>query len=130
MALAQIPAKIRSGVSRQPTETDMRQAREALAIASGKATSPEFVMRVKERWARTRGKYEHAAERFERSGDPGDQALAKDLRTFLKDRTTIETVPDRVLKDALRRVQHAQKHKRDNSSERRRPGHSPRDRRR
>jgi hypothetical protein len=85
----------------------------------------KFGLRAKGRWATTREKYERGAETFERSGDLRDQTLAKDLRTFLKDRTTIEPVRDRVLKDALGRVQRAQEHKRDNSSERRRPGHSP-----
>lgn len=130
MALAQMREKIRRGVSRQPTEADLRQAREALAAATGRAEQPEFVVRAKERWSSTRQKYEQAAERFARSADPRDQALAKDLRTFLKDRTALETVPDRVLKDALERVKRAQEQKRDNSSERYAPGHSPPDRKR
>nr|WP_087573456.1 MULTISPECIES: relaxase/mobilization nuclease domain-containing protein [unclassified Sphingomonas]AJW29642.1 hypothetical protein pJE1_220 [Sphingomonas sp. JE1] len=130
MALAQMREKIRRGVSRQPTEADMRQAREALAIATGKASSPDFVARAKERWSATRQKYEIAAVGFERSGDPRDQALAKELRTFLKDRPTIETVPDRVLKDALERVQRAREQKRDNSPERQSSGRSPPDRKR
>jgi type IV secretion system T-DNA border endonuclease VirD2 len=113
MALAQMREKIRRGASRQPTEADLRQAREALAIASGKAESPPFVARGKERWEATRQQYEKAADAFDRTGDPRDQALARELRAFLKDRPTIETVPERVLKDALERVRHAREQQRD-----------------
>lgn len=130
MALAQMRDKIRRGVSRQPTEADMRQAREALAIATGKAVSPAFVARAKERWETTKDQYEKAALTFERSGDPRDQTLSKELRAFLKDRSAIETVPDRVLKDALERVRRAQERQKDNSPERKSSGRSPPDRKR
>lgn len=109
MALAQMREKIRRGVSRQPTEADLRQAREALAIASGKAESPPFVARAKERWETTRQQYEKAADGFDRTGDPRDQVLARELRAFLKERPTIESVPDRVLRDAQERLRDAQR---------------------
>lgn len=125
MALAQMRAKIRSGVSRQPTEVDMRQAREALAIAAGKAMSPHFVVRAKARWEITKQQYEKAAERLDRTGDPLNKTLAGELRAFLKDRTAIETVPDRVLKDAVERLRHAQERKRDGPPERRPSDPSP-----
>lgn len=104
MALAQMREKIRRGVSRQPTETDLRQAREALAIATGKATPPAFVAQAKRRWASIKEQYEGAAARLDGSEDRRDKDLARELRTFLKDRPFIETVPDRVLKDAVERV--------------------------
>lgn len=104
MALAQMREKIRRGVSRQPTEADLRQAREALEIAKGKAESPVFVTRAKERWENIRQGYERAADRLDRSEDAKDRQLARDLRAFLKDRPSIEGVPDRVLKDAVERV--------------------------
>lgn len=119
MALAQMREKIRRGVSRQPTEADMRQAREALAIATGKAVSPAFITRAKERWETTKDKYEKAADRFDRSADPRDQLLATELRAFLKDRTALETVPDRVLKDAVERVRRVQDQQRDKLPDRR-----------
>ncbi|MBB4642653.1 relaxase/mobilization nuclease domain-containing protein [Rhizorhapis suberifaciens] len=125
MALAQMRAKIRRGASRQPTEADMRQAREALAIAMGKGMSPPFVGRAKERWETTRQTYEKAAEKLDRSGDPRDQVLAGELRAFLKDRTIIETVPDRVLKDALERVRRARERQRDNPPDRKPSDRSP-----
>lgn len=113
MALAQMREKIRRGASRQPTEADLRQAREALAIATGKAESPPFVARAKERWEATRQQYEKAADGFDRTSDPRDQALARELRAFLKDRPTIETVPDRVLKDAVERLRNLRDQQRE-----------------
>ena len=108
MALAQMREKIRRGASRQPTEADLRQAREALAIATGKGQSPAFVEQAKKRWADIRERYERAAGYLEGSGDPRDKELAGELRSFLKDRLSVESVPDRVLKDALKRVRLAQ----------------------
>jgi type IV secretion system T-DNA border endonuclease VirD2 len=121
MALAQMREKLRRGVSRQPTEADLRQAREALAIATGKATPPPFVAQAKQRWASIREQYEGAAARLDGSGDPRDEELARELRTFLKDRPSIETVPDRVLKDAVERVRIA----RDQQSKSREGPNSP-----
>jgi hypothetical protein len=125
MALAQMREKIRRGVSRQPTEVDMQQAREALAIATGKVASPHFVLRARERWETTKQQYEKVAEKLERSDDPLNNALAGELRTFLKDRTSIETVPDRVLKNAVERVRRAQEHMGDRSPDGRPPDRSP-----
>ena len=113
MALAQMREKIRRGVSRQPTEADLRQAREALAIATGKATPPPFVAQAKQRWASIREQYEGAAARLDGSEDRRDKDLARELRSFLKDRPSIETVPDRALKDAVERVRIAADRKRD-----------------
>ena len=127
MALAQMREKIRRGVSRQPTEADLRQAREALAIASGKAESPPFVARAKVRWEITRQQYEKAADGFDRTGDPRDEALARELRAFLKDRPTVETVPDRVLKDAAERIRQLRNNRRENDGKTVQSGRSPPD---
>jgi type IV secretion system T-DNA border endonuclease VirD2 len=127
MALAQMREKIRRGVSQQPTEADLRQAREALAIASGKAEFPPFVARAKERWESTRQQYAKAADGFDRTGDPRDQALARELRAFLKDRPTVETVPDRVLKDAVERIRQLRNNRRENDGKTVQSGRSPPD---
>jgi len=118
MALAQMREKIRRGVSRQPTEADLRQAREALAIAMGKAQSPSFLAQAKQRWADIRERYEGAAVRLDGSEDPRDKELARELRSFLKDRPSIETVPDRVLKDAIERVRIAREQQQADKEER------------
>src|SRR3546814_4719721 len=47
MALTQLRSRIRSGASRQPTETDLRQAREAMQIALGNAEQPAFVSKAR-----------------------------------------------------------------------------------
>ena len=66
MALTQLRARIRSGASRQPTEADLRQAREAMQIALGKADQPPFVAKTRDRWTETKRKYEAAAQRLDR----------------------------------------------------------------
>lgn len=108
MALTQMRAKILSGAARQPTDADMRQAREAMMIALGKGEQPVFVAKAKERWEKTRGRYEAAAEQLERSASSADRTLAREVREFLQERPTIETVPDRALRDAAGRVKVAQ----------------------
>lgn len=108
MALTQMRAKILSGASRQPTDADLRQAREAMMIALGAGEQPIFVSKAKERWEETRRRYEAAADRLGRSDSNADRALARDVREFLKERPTIETVPDRAFRDAAGRVKAAQ----------------------
>ena len=108
MALTQMRAKIMSGISRQPTDADMRQAREAIMIAQGKGRQPAFVAKAKDRWEDTRQRYQAAAEWLERSNSRDDRALAGEVRAFLKDRPTIDTVPDRALREAMRRVKATQ----------------------
>lgn len=108
MALTQLRARIRSGASRQPTEADLRQAREAMQIALGKAPQPAFVSKTHERWTETKRKYEAAADRLDRTGDREDRGLAREVRQFVQEHADIETIPDRMLRDAERRVRDAQ----------------------
>ncbi|WP_336966399.1 relaxase/mobilization nuclease domain-containing protein [Sphingobium aquiterrae] len=108
MALTQLRARIRSGASRQPTEADLRQAREAMQIALGKAQQPPFVSKTRERWQDTKRRYESAAERLDRSSDREDRKLASDVRQFIQERADIETIPDRMLREAETRVKEAQ----------------------
>ena len=107
MALTQLRARIRSGASRQPTETDLRQAREAMQIALGQAQQPPFVTMARVRWSETKRKYEAAAQRFERTGDEEDRRLARDVRQFIQERANIEMIPDRMLRDAEERIRDA-----------------------
>jgi type IV secretion system T-DNA border endonuclease VirD2 len=108
MALTQIRARIRSGASRQPTEADLRQAREAMQIALGRAEQPVFVSKTRARWQDTKRRYEAAAERLDRSPEHEDRILARDVRQFLQQRASIETIPDRMLREAEARVREAQ----------------------
>lgn len=107
MALTQLRARIRSGASRQPTEADLRQAREAMQVALGTAEQPEFVSKTRERWQDTKRRYEAAAAQLDRSNDREDRKLARDVRLFLQERANIETIPDRMLRDAETRVKTA-----------------------
>lgn len=104
MALAQMRAKVLSGASKLPTETDIRQAKEAVLVAQGKTQHPIFVAKSRARWTDTRQRFEVAAEKLEQSGDHADRELARDVRAFLKDRPSIETVPDRVLRKTEERL--------------------------
>ena len=110
MALTQLRDRIRKGVSRQPTDVDMRQAREAMLIALGRAEQPEFVVKSRARWEGIKSRYRAAADRLEQSGRDEDRSLAREVRQFLRDRAEIETVPDKVLRDAERRIRAEQEH--------------------
>lgn len=107
MALTQLRARIRNGASRQPTDADLRQAREAMEIALGKAQQPVLAIKTRERWQDTKRRYEAAADRLERGGRD-DRQLAGDVRKFIQERGRIETVPDTMLRDAEKRVREAQ----------------------
>lgn len=108
MALTQLRARIRSGASCQPTEADLRQAREAMQVALGRAEQPVFVSKTRARWQDTKRRYEAAAERLDRSPEHDDRNLARDVRQFLQERASIETIPDRMLREAEARVREAQ----------------------
>src|SRR3546814_895622 len=69
MALTQLRSRIRSGASRQPTETDLRQAREAMQIALGNAEQPAFVSKTRARWQAPRRRSAAAADRPDRRPD-------------------------------------------------------------
>src|SRR3546814_19747762 len=103
MALTQLRARIRRGASRQPTEADLRQAREAMQVALGRAEQPVFVSKTRARWQDTKRRYEVAAERLDRSPEHDDRNLARDVRQFLQERASIETIPDRLMRKAERR---------------------------
>ena len=108
MALTQLRARIRSGASRQPTEADLRQAREAMQVALGKAQQPAFVSKTRARWQDIKRRYEAAADRLDRSSDREDRRLARDVRQFIQERGSIETLPDRMLREAETRVREVQ----------------------
>lgn len=110
MALAQLRARIRNGASRQPTDADLRQAREAMQIALGKAEQPAFVTKIRARWQDTKRRFESAAEQLDQSVSREDRRLAGDVRQFIQERANIETIPDRALREAHERVQKAREH--------------------
>lgn len=110
MALAQLRARIRNGASRQPTDADLRQAREAMQIALGKAQQPAFVSKIRARWQDTKRRFESAAEQLDQSVSREDRRLAGDVRRFIQERANIETIPDRALREAEKRVQKTREH--------------------
>src|SRR3546814_15898390 len=84
MALTQLRSRIRSGASRQPTETDLRQAREAMQTALGTAEQRAFVSKTRTPWQGTRRRYEAAAVLLDRSAEHEDRKRAGAVRTFLQ----------------------------------------------
>jgi hypothetical protein len=113
MALTQLRERIRRGASRQPTEADLRQAREAMQVALGKAQNPPFVSKTRARWHDTKQRYEAAADQLDRSPNRDDRKLAGEVRQFIQERASIETLPDRMLREAETRVKEAQERTRD-----------------
>lgn len=117
MALAQLRARILSGASRQPTDSDMRQAREAMQVALGRAEPPAFVSKTHERWQDTTRRYEAVADALGRSTNEVDRELARDVRRFLRERPRVETIPDRMLRDAEGRIRSAEERGRSSFAE-------------
>lgn len=83
MALSQLRARIGSGRSPQPTNADLRQAREAMQVALGKAQQPAFVEKTRSRRQDTKRRYEGAAEQLDRTDDREDRRLAREVRQFI-----------------------------------------------
>jgi type IV secretion system T-DNA border endonuclease VirD2 len=104
LALTQLRAKIRNGVSQRPTEADIRQARQAIAVALGKAEQPAFVAKAKERWNSIRQSFQNSADILDRTGVVSDRTLAKDVRAFLHERQTLVTRPAQALAEAIRQI--------------------------
>jgi type IV secretion system T-DNA border endonuclease VirD2 len=75
-----------------------------MQVALGKAQQPAFVSKSRARWADTRRRFEVAAEQLDQTGSRADRELARDVRAFLQERPTIETVPDRVLRKIEQRL--------------------------
>src|SRR3546814_7119268 len=79
-----------------------------MRVALGSAEQPVFVSKTRARWQDTKRRYEVAAERLDRSPEHDDRNLARDVRQFLQERASIETIPDRMLREAEARVREAQ----------------------
>lgn len=75
-----------------------------MLIALGKAEQPAFVGKSRARWETIKSRYGAAADRLDQSGKDEDRVLACEVRLFLRDRAEIDTVADKVLRDAERRV--------------------------
>jgi hypothetical protein len=84
-----------------------------MQVALGKAQQPAFVSKTRARWQDTKRRYEAAAERLDASFDREDRRLARDVRKFIQERASIETLPDRMLREAETRVREAQERTRD-----------------
>src|SRR3546814_8107649 len=91
-----------------------------MRVALGSAEQPVFDSKTRARWQDTKRRYEVAAERLDRSPEHDDRNLARDVRQFLQERASIETIPDRMLREAEARVREAQERTRSGPAQDRR----------
>lgn len=94
MALVKIRARLRGEGSRQMAGADRRTNEQAIAVASGQATLPEFIAVGTERWQAIRAAYREAAASLEATGKSEDRKLANDVRGFLDKRQGMNATPE------------------------------------
>jgi len=94
MALIKLRARLRSGGSRQMTESDRRTNEQAIAVARSQAVLPKFISKGKSRWQEIRQAYGQAAAALDATGQSDDQALAHDLRDFLAKHPNVTATPE------------------------------------
>lgn len=94
MALIKIRARLRGEGSRQITTSDRRTNEQAIAVARGQATLPEFIAVGTERWQAIRAAYREAAASLEATGESEDRELANDVRGFLDKRQGMNATPE------------------------------------
>lgn len=94
MALVKIRARLRVEGSRQIATSDRRTNEQAIAVASGQATLPEFIAAGTERWQAIRVAYRQAAAALDATGLADDRELASDVRGFLDKRQGMNATPE------------------------------------
>lgn len=94
LALVKIRARLRAEGSRQIADADRRTSEQAIAVASGQATLPEFIAAGTERWQAIRAAYRQAAAALDATGVTDDRELANDVRGFLDKRQGMNATPE------------------------------------
>lgn len=94
MALVKLRARLASGSARVITDADRRTNQQAVAVATGQATLPEFVAAGSRRWQAIRAAYAQAAVALDATGATEDRALATDVRAFLDKRQGVNATPE------------------------------------
>lgn len=94
MALVKLRARLASGTSRVMTDADRRTNQQAIAVATGQATLPEFVAAGSRRWQAIRAAYGQAAAALDATGATEDRELASDVRGFLDKRQGVNATPE------------------------------------
>lgn len=94
MALVKIRARLRGEGGRQIADSDRRTNEQAIAVASGRATLPEFIAAGTERWQAIRAAYRQAAAALDATGGTEDRELANDVRGFLDKHQGMNATPE------------------------------------
>ena len=94
MALVKLRARLTSGTSRVMTDADRRSNQQAIAVARGKGTLPQFIAAGSKRWRAIRAAYDQAAVALEATGAEEDRALASDVRGFLDQHRRLNATPE------------------------------------
>ena len=94
MALVKLRARLRTGGSRQISDSDRRSNEQAIAVARGEATLPSFIVRGAERWRKIRTAYSRAAAALDATGQSDDRELASDVRAFLDKHQDMNATPE------------------------------------
>ena len=93
MALVKLRSRLASGTSRVMTDADRHTNQQAIAVARGQATLPEFVAAGSKRWQVIRAAYDHAAAALNATGAEEDRTLASDVREFLDKHQRVSATP-------------------------------------
>jgi len=94
MALVKLRARLRTGGSRQITESDRRTNEQAIAVARGEAELPAFIAKGKTRWQEIRQAYIQAAAALDATRQSEDRMLADDVRGFLEKHPDMNATPE------------------------------------
>jgi type IV secretion system T-DNA border endonuclease VirD2 len=94
MALVKLRARLRTEGGRQITQSDRHTNEQAIAVARGQEQLPPFIAAGTFRWQEIRRAYEQTAAALDATGQTDDQALAKDVRTFLDKHQGMNATPE------------------------------------
>ena len=94
MALVKLRARFRSEGSRQISDADRRTNEQAIAVARGQQTLPQFVSAGTRRWGEIREAYGQTADALDATGDADDRKLAGDVRGFLDKHDKMNATPE------------------------------------
>ena len=94
MALVKLRARLRTGGSRQITDSDRRTNEQAIAVARGDDQLPLFIAVGTFRWQEIRRAYEQTAAVLDATGQSDDRELASDVRQFLDKHQSINATPE------------------------------------
>ncbi|GHH19817.1 hypothetical protein GCM10008023_26990 [Sphingomonas glacialis] len=94
IALVKLRARFRSEGSRQISDSDRRTNEQAVAVARGQQTLPEFISAGTRRWGEIRVAYRQTADALDATRNADDRKLAGDVRSFLDKHERLNATPE------------------------------------